>query len=72
VADRPDDPNDFPDGWLRYRILPESNQFPGTKVSRMRRALKALGRAYGIRVEGFSPPEAEAKAKAAEQGDRDA
>jgi hypothetical protein len=47
------DPRDFPDGWLRYRIV-ESDQFPGTRASRMRRAIKCLGRSFGIRVEGFA------------------
>jgi hypothetical protein len=45
---------EFPDYWIRIRVLPESNQFPGSKVARVRRALKALGRAYGIRVKKFS------------------
>jgi hypothetical protein len=55
MPDPPDD-RDFPDGWLRYRILPESDRCPGSKTARMRRALKGLLRGYGIVVEGFSPP----------------
>lgn len=43
--------DDFGLTWVLLRPLPESDEHPGTQTARMRRALKALLRGYGIRVE---------------------
>lgn len=43
--------DDFGPTWVLLRPLPESDAHPGTPTVRMRRALKALLRGYGIRVE---------------------
>jgi hypothetical protein len=37
--------------WLLLRPLPESDQHPAPETIRMRRAIKALLRGYGIKVE---------------------
>jgi hypothetical protein len=50
MADQ-EQPGDFGPTWVLLRVLPESNEHPGTPAVRMRRALKGLLRGYGIRVE---------------------